>query len=185
MRGRAPGDPRSRRHAPPPARAGPDEVGTTLVETVAATAVLGIALVALVGLAGTFEAVVGSSARPEHGAEGPPAAEALGRIVRPTQDLIVAGHRAATLDAPSGRLTVVVTASGAVNVTGPAATEERIALDALADRLAYLTDHGERLEPGPLLALTAGERAAVTAVVVVDAAGRDLVVVAFRDRGRV
>lgn len=160
------------------------EAGTTLVEVVVATAVLGIAVVALGGLAGSLAANVGADALRAGPISRTGLLEAVGRAVRSAERVEAATARSATVLGALGPSSVTLGDAGGLVITGPEGPSA-IGPESSADvrRLAYLTDAGELIEVPHGAALTGAELGTVTALVLLDDAGETLGIVALRDRG--
>ena len=170
------------RSMPPDTRSG--TAGTTLVELVTATSVVALAVAALGVLAGSLESTVRRTA------VAPPTGVTvdadLGRLLRPATTLLAADGLGLTVRLPEGEAVLAVGADGTLTfravpasvATGPAVW--RTASDAVG--LVALMEDGTRLAPAGSQALEGSDLARVAAVVLVDAAGDDLLVVALRDR---
>lgn len=160
------------------------EAGTTLVEVVVATAVVGIAVVALGGLSGSLAAKVGTDALRAGPIPRTALVEAVGRAVRSVERVEAATARSVTVAGAVGPTTVTIGDAGELVIIGPEGPSP-IDPEARTDvrRLAYLTDAGELIEVAPGAVLTGAELVTVTAVVLLDDDGGTLGIVALRDRG--
>lgn len=172
----------TRRTARPSARARRDERGTTLVEVVAATAVLGVAVVAIGGLASVLGTTLAAVREPT--VPAPVLAETVGRLARGAERVAAASRGAVVLEGAAGRRELVVLDDGALLVRGPEG-EWTLGTEHVGtlDRIDHVTERGSRIELTPGEAHDGPELAEVVAIVVVDADGQDRLLVALRDRG--
>lgn len=159
-----------------------DAEGTTLVEAVVAAAVLGVAVAAFVPLLGTATAALDLAEAVQRPTASDGAAEPLAREVRRAEAVTAARHRAAGLDGPDGWSTLDIDPDGGLIVSGPDGIE-RVTLRTAADRFSYLVASGARIQPLEGAPYVPEGDDPITAIVVVDADGIDVMVVALRDRG--